>query len=106
MLPPLRPADSQYWYTYVDAAWIEWLATVVELEHLDIDRFAPNPPTIDAVERAHLAHRGAVMVGYVEGVEIAALCGMRFVPCRNPHMLQRCAACDAALALLRERRAR
>lgn len=101
VLPPLRPTDSQYWYTYVERAWIEWLAAAVELETLVVRQQTQLTKT-DAVSAplSHYAPADAVTAGY-EGVEIAALCGARFIPSRNPRQYEHCVPCVRVLALLR-----
>lgn len=50
---------------------------------------------------AHRAPASVVTVAYVEGVEITALCGVRFTPHCNPDHVEECSACAEALALLR-----
>jgi hypothetical protein len=102
ILPPLRDGDPECWYTYVSETWIDWLATAVELDDLLVDADVPPTPSVStAGERSHLAQATVVTLAYVEGVEIVALCGVRFTPHRNPDGFEECSACAAALALLR-----
>ena len=102
ILPPLRPGDPECWYTFVSAAWIEWLAIAVELDGLLRDGTSvPTPQPSMADGHSHWAAATVVTVGYVEGVEITALCGVRFTPHRDPDSRSVCPACDAALRLLR-----
>ncbi|CAN5890342.1 hypothetical protein BH23ACT10_BH23ACT10_26620 [soil metagenome] len=42
---------------------------------------------------AHRAPASVVTLAYVEGVEITALCGVRFTPHRNPDHVEECSAC-------------
>lgn len=105
VFPPLRDGDPVCWYTYVNAAWIEWLATSVELERLVGEPYIPPAPSAREAalsgRRAHRAPASVVTLAYVEGVEITALCGVRFTPHRNPDHFEECSACAEALALLR-----
>ncbi len=102
ILPPLRHGDPECWYTYVSESWIDWLATAVELDELlDDSEIPPTPTASIAGERSHRAAASVVTLAYVEGVEITALCGVRFTPHRNPDGFEECPACAGALALLR-----
>lgn len=102
ILPPLRDGDPECWYTYVSESWIDWLATAVELDELLNDSEVPPTPTVSAAgERSHRAAASVVTLAYVEGVEITALCGVRFTPHRNPDGFEECPTCAEALALLR-----
>lgn len=102
VLPPLRAGDPQCWYTYVSQDWVEWLATAVELDELLGPPWSPpTPSTSSAGQQSHRAPASVVMLGYIEGVEITALCGVRFTPYRNPDHFEECPACAQALALLR-----
>lgn len=102
ILPPLRDGDPECWYTYVSETWIDWLATAVELDELLVEADVPPTPSVStAGERSHLAQATVVTLAYVEGVEIVALCGVRFTPHRNPDGFEECPACAEALALLR-----
>ncbi len=102
ILPPLRDGDPECWYTYVSESWIEWLATAVELDQLVEDPQVPRTPSVPASgQQSHRAPASVVTLAYVEGVEITALCGVRFSPHRNPDHFDECPACTETLALLR-----
>jgi hypothetical protein len=102
ILPPLRSGDPECWFTYVSARWVEWLSTAVELDELLGAGGVASSPTSSVNGRlAHLAPASVVTLAYVEGIEITALCGARFAPCRNPENFEICPACAEALALLR-----
>jgi hypothetical protein len=49
---------------------------------------------------AHFARKLAITRGYVEGVEVRALCGLRFVPTRDPDGRPPCPDCAFVLELL------
>lgn len=102
ILPPLRSGDPECWYTYVSEAWIDWLATAVEIDELVSGTdLPPSPHAPDSAQRSHRAAAKVVTLAYVEGVEIIALCGVRFTPHRNPDNFDECPTCAEALALLR-----
>lgn len=101
VLPPLSAGDPLCWYAYVDTAWVAWLATAVELEHLVADHAPPTPSASVADSVSHRASAKVVTLAYVEGVEITALCGVRFAPYRNPERFEECPACAEVLAHLR-----
>ena len=102
ILPSLRPGDPECWFTYVSEGWIEWLATAVELDQLVEGLGAvPTPAVTQAGHQSHRALASVVTLAYVEGVEITALCGVRFTAHRNPDRFPECPACAQALALLR-----
>ena len=42
---------------------------------------------------AHIVTKADQMRGYIEGVEVTALCGYRWVPSRDPENLPRCSPC-------------
>lgn len=50
---------------------------------------------------AHIVKRDDQMRGYFEGKEITALCGTKWVPCKDYQGLPVCQACVAELARLR-----
>jgi hypothetical protein len=102
ILPALRAGDPECWYTFVSQSWIEWLAISVELEQFAEDpQAAPTPSVPASGQRSHRARASVVTLAYVEGVEITALCGVRFSPHRDPDRFEECPGCAAALALLR-----
>ncbi len=49
--------------------------------------------TIDGSSVAHIVTKEDQMIGYVEGREVTALCGYKFVPSRDPESLPRCSPC-------------
>ncbi len=49
--------------------------------------------TIEGPEVAHIVTKEDQMVGYVEGREVTALCGHKFIPSRDPESLPRCSSC-------------
>lgn len=51
----------------------------------------------DSEKIAHWARKDKITEGYVEGVEILALCGKYFVPSRDPEGLEVCKPCEAVL---------
>lgn len=66
-------------------------------------------PTIDTVDGSHdrfchIVSRAAQMRGYVYGEQVTALCGKRFVPCRDPEQFELCPTCKERLAAIRARR--
>jgi hypothetical protein len=42
---------------------------------------------------AHLVPKDDIMNGYINGVPVLALCGVRFIPTRDPHKFPLCQAC-------------
>jgi hypothetical protein len=81
---------------------VEWLSTAVELDELLGAGGVASSPTSSVDDwLAHLAPASVVTLAYVEGIEITALCGALFAPCRNPENFETCPACAEALALLR-----
>jgi Protein of unknown function (DUF3039) len=102
ILPPTRAGDPECWYTYVSEAWIDWIATALELDQLVDDQWSPPTPSVNhSGQHSHRAPASVVTLAYVEGVEITALCGVRFTPYRNPDQFEECPACAQAVALLR-----
>lgn len=49
--------------------------------------------TIEGSEVAHIVSKEDQMMGYVEGREVTALCGHKFIPSRDPESLPRCSSC-------------
>lgn len=106
-LPALQPDQPESWYTLVHPSRIEAWAVAEELDSLlSGPELQPEPVTTTQLDVAHMAPAGAVTMGYVEGTEIAALCGARFTPHRDPDHFDVCEACDDALQLLRMKRPR
>jgi hypothetical protein len=50
---------------------------------------------------AHIVKKGDATRGYIEGAEIEAICGERFIPSRDPERLPVCEACKATLERIR-----
>jgi hypothetical protein len=50
---------------------------------------------------AHIVKKGDATRGYIEGNEIEAICGERFIPTRDPERLPVCEACKAVLERIR-----
>jgi hypothetical protein len=50
---------------------------------------------------AHIVKRADATRGYIEGAEIEAICGERFIPSRDPERLPVCNACKLILERLR-----
>ena len=89
----------------VDVLAISYLATAVELDGLLNERTVPAASALNQPTAGRIAHRAAaalVTLSYVEGIEITALCGVRFVAHRDPEFYDECPTCGAALALLRQ----
>lgn len=42
---------------------------------------------------AHIVPKDDIMNGYINGVAIAALCGVRFIPTRDPNKFPLCQGC-------------
>ena len=53
----------------------------------------------DSPKVAHIVGAEDQMKGYVDGVPIKALCGVRFIPTRDPQNLP---VCEKCLAVLRQ----
>lgn len=107
VVPPVAPGDAPIWWTTVNERWIEWLEVAVELDELlaqGLPNTASPPGPSHPQNFSHFAAGHVVTVGYVEGVEIAALCGFRFTPSRDPDPLDPCSACGEVLSLLRSAR--
>lgn len=100
-LPSFRDSQPACWYTLIDEAWVEQWAAADRLDDLLTDgKPFPEPMTAREPNRAHLAPGTAVTVGYVEGIEITALCGTRMTPHRNPDTYGLCSACGEIFELL------
>jgi hypothetical protein len=105
MVPSMRPGAPETWYTFVPRSWISYLATSVELDGLLSKRTVPAASALNLPTAGRVAHRAAaalVTLSYVEGIEITALCGVRFVAHRDPELYDECPSCGAALELLRQ----
>jgi hypothetical protein len=46
---------------------------------------------------AHIVSKYEVMNGYINGVEVVALCGHRFIPTRDPNKFPNCESCKDML---------
>lgn len=102
ILPPVRDGDPECWYTYASADWIAWLAKAVELDQLvENPQETRKPLRAASGEQAHLVPASVVTLAYVEGLELRALCGVRFLPHRDPEHFEECSACAEALLVLR-----
>jgi hypothetical protein len=60
------------------------------------DKVAEDQQTSDTDEEyfAHYADAAKVTEGYIMGTPVIALCGMVFVPSRNPEKLRVCPSCQ------------
>jgi hypothetical protein len=52
-----------------------------------------EPVTDEGPKEAHYARKDKIAEAYVEGTEITALCGKKFVPSRDPENLPVCPRC-------------
>lgn len=50
---------------------------------------------------AHIVPKDDIMNGYVNGVPVLALCGVRFIPTRDPNKFPLCEGCLERLEELR-----
>ncbi len=66
------------------------------LEDVDV---SPSD-TDDSNQFAHYAEKASVTEGYIMGTPVIALCGMVFVPSKNPERLRICPACKEVLDAL------
>lgn len=53
---------------------------------------------------AHYVKKGDIVRANVEGVEVIALCGKKWIPNRDPAGLPVCRRCQAAMERIRNRR--
>lgn len=101
-LPAFRPGDPESWYTFIDATTLETWSVASELEELvDGPERPPSPVVGTDPDVAHVAPASLVTLGYVEGVEISAICGARFTPHRIPENFDICVACTTVVEGLR-----
>ncbi len=49
---------------------------------------------------AHIVPKDDIMNGYINGVAITALCGVRFIPTRDPHKFPLCQSCKEKIGEL------
>lgn len=104
-LPPFDDDHPASWSTFVDAARIAQWAAADELDDLvEAGQPLPQPKSSREPDHAHLAPGAAVTMGYVEGIEIKAICGARITPQRDPEHYDLCSACREVFELLQEDR--
>ncbi|CAN5796732.1 hypothetical protein BH23ACT2_BH23ACT2_07230 [soil metagenome] len=105
-LPPRKDSDSPHtWFAYVPQAWVDHLATSVEIDDLIDDGWTPPDPSTDGSEHfSHYAQSKVVTLAYVEGIEIVGLCGARVVAHRDYERFPVCPTCVNNLELLRRLR--
>ena len=102
-LPPLAPGQAPCWYTYVPRAWMEWLVGMGDVSRLLGEGWSPpNPVADDSDLYAHYTPPAMMAIGYVEGVQVTAICGTRFAPSRLPDHFPVCSRCEDALRVFRE----
>ena len=46
---------------------------------------------------AHIVRKDDIMNGYINGVPVLALCGVRFIPTRDPNKFPLCQGCKERL---------
>ena len=62
-----------------------------------------SDPELDQDEptEAHYVRKADAMAGYIEGTPVMALCGVVFVPSRNPERLPTCQRCQQVIDQMR-----
>lgn len=61
-----------------------------------------NKPKSDAPVIAHIARSEDIVRSHVMGEELTALCGVTFVPSRDPEGLPLCRKCQTFLTILND----